>query len=177
MIFPLKKNRGGGYTLSEMLITIGLMTMLLLLIVDTSLSIAESHKRAQKYLEMNASAMGAFSRFSRDIRRATSVDEINSVLGASSGKLVLNMRKADGTDDVTTFYLDGDRVKEIYNTEERGEITPGPVNVTNLTFRLFDDATTTAVRVELTVAPDTSDLDIPAVNFYSTYVLRGSYVQ
>ncbi len=175
MIFPLRKNRDGGYTLTEMLITIGLMTMLLLLIVDTSLSIARSHKRAQKYLEMNASAMGAFSRFSRDIRRASSVDTVNSTLGASSGKLVLNMKKSDGTNDVTTFYLDGDRVKEVYNGVARGDITPGPVNVSNLTFRLFEDATTTAVRVEFTVAPDDINLDIPAVNFYSTYVLRGSY--
>lgn len=167
----------GGYTLTEMLVTTAMMGLLLLLIVETSLSIADSHKRAQKYLEINASAMGAFSRFSRDIRRATSVDLVNSVLGSTPGKIVLNMKKPDGTNDVTTFYLDGDRVKETYNGAFMGDITPGPVNVSNLTFRLFSAATTTAVRVEMTVAPDDISLNIPAVNFYSTYVLRGSYIQ
>lgn len=171
------KKRQGGYTLTEMLVTTGLMALLLLLIVDTSFSIAAAHKRAQKFLEINASAMGAFSRFSRDIRRASSVDLVNSTIGASSGKIVLNMKKSDGTNDVTTFYLDGDRVKEVYNGTLMGDITPGPVNVSNLTFHLFTAATTTAVRVEMTVAPDDLTLDIPAVNFYSTYVLRGSYIQ
>lgn len=175
MMYNYRKK--GGYTLTEMLITTAMMGLLLLLVVETSLSIGESHKRARKYLEINASAMGAFSRFSRDIRRASSIDLINSTLNASSGKIVLLMKKTDGTNDVTTFYLDGDRVKETFNGVITGDITPGPVNISNLTFRLYEEAQTTAIRVEMTIAPDDSSLNVPAVNFYGTYVLRGSYIE
>lgn len=173
-ISHLKK---GGYTLIEMIVTIGLVSLLLLAIVNVSFSIGTSHRRARTYLEINSSALSAFSRFSRDIRRASSVDVVNSTLGASSGRIVLNMKKDDGSNDVTTFYLAGDRVREIFNGNFMGDITPGPMNVSNLTFRLFATATSTAVRVEMTVAPDDINSLVPAVNFYGTYVLRGSYIE
>ncbi|MDO8579245.1 MAG: prepilin-type N-terminal cleavage/methylation domain-containing protein [bacterium] len=165
-----------GYTLVEMLISIGLVALLLLVIIETSLSVAKSHERARDFLEVNSTAIGAFSRFSRDIRRATSVDVVNSTLGASQGKLVLNMKKDDGSNDVTTFYLAEERVKEEYNGTIVGDLTPGAMNVSNLTFRLFTVSSTTAMRIEMTVAPSASST-VPAVNFYSTYVLRGSYTQ
>ncbi len=166
-----------GYTLAEMLISIGLISLLLLVIVESTFTIAASHERARTYLEINSAAISAFSRFSRDIRRATSVDTVSSTLGASSGKIVLNMKKDDGTNDVTTFYLAGDRVRETFNGQSLGDITPGPMNVSNLTFRLFKVSTTTAVRIEMTVSPDNASSTVSALNFYGTYVLRGSYVE
>ncbi len=159
-----------------MLVSIGLVTLLLMAIVETSLAVSKSHRRAGDFLEINSSAIGAFSRFSRDIRRATSVDTVNSTLGASNGKIVLNMKKSDGTNDVTTFYLAEERVKEIYNGTVVGDLTPSLMSVSNLTFRLFTVASTTAVRIEMTLAPDASST-VPATNFYGTYVLRGSYTQ
>ncbi len=165
-----------GYTLIEMLISVGLISLLLLVIIETSLSVSKSQARARDFLEINSTAVGAFSRFSRDIRRANSVDTINSTLNASSGKLVLNMKKVDGTNDVTTFYLAEERVKEIYNAAVVGDLTPSAMSVSNLTFRLFTVASTTAVRIEMTIAPEASST-VPAVNFYGTYVLRGSYVE
>lgn len=165
-----------GYTLVEMLVSIALVALLLVVIIETSLSVAKYHDKARDFLEINSSAIGAFSRFSRDIRRATTVDVVNSTLGASQGKLVLDMKKDDGTNDVTTFYLSENRVRENYNGVVVGDLTPGVIDVSNLTFRLFTVASTTAVRIEMTVASDASST-VPAVNFYSTYVLRGSYTE
>lgn len=167
---------GGGYTLVEMVISIGLIALLLIVIVETAITIARSHERSGNYLEINSAAVGAFSRFSRDIRRATSIDVVNSILGASDGKIVLKMKKDDGTDDTTVFYLAENRVKEIYNGTDRGDITPTAVDISNLTFRLFTSASTTAVRVEMTASPIASST-VPAINLYGTYVLRGSYIK
>ncbi|HEY4500281.1 MAG TPA: hypothetical protein VJH25_00635 [Candidatus Paceibacterota bacterium] len=166
----------GGYTLVEMVISIGLVALLLIVIVETAITIARSHERARDYLEINSVAVGAFSRFSRDIRRATAIDVVNSVLGGSDGKIVLNMKRDDGTDDTTVFYLAENRVKEIYNGADRGDVTPTSIDISNLTFRLFTSASTTAVRVEMTASPRASST-VQAVNFYGTYVLRGSYVR
>jgi len=165
-----------GYTLVEMLVVVGIATLLLLLITSSSLTISKSHDRARDFLEVNSTALGAFSRFSRDMRRATSIDIVNSVLNASNGKIVLKMKKDDGTNDVTTFYLAENKVKEDLNGAFVGDITPTSANVSNLTFRLFQIATTTAVRIEMTVESDTSST-VPTMNFYGTYVLRGSYIE
>jgi type II secretory pathway component PulJ len=170
------KLRSGGYTLSEMVVSIGLASLLLIALVETSFYIAKTHERSRVFIDINSAALGAFSRFSRDIRRATSIDTVNSTFEASSGKIVLLMKKSDGTNDVVTFYLDGTIVKEDFNGSYVGEITPPNIPISNLTFRLSTSSPLSGVRIEMTAAPDTK-LDIPAINFYSTYVLRGSYAE
>lgn len=169
-----KKN---GYTAMELIISVALATVFLLIIVETALMLAKSHERSRTYLDMNSTAFGAFSRFSRDIRRATAVDTVNSTLGASDGKLVLKMRKSDGEYDTTTFVLSENRVREYFNGSLIGDLTQSDIDVSNLTFRLFQVSTTTAVRIEMTVVPEAASTTIPALNFYGTYVLRGSYAQ
>ncbi len=171
-IFKYKK----GNTLAETLIYVGLVSMLFLVIIQTSFSIAQSSKRSRSFLDINSAAVSAFSRFSRDVRRATSIDTVQSILGASSGKIVLNMRKSDGTNDVLAFYLSDQKVKIDQNGVYVGDITQDNMAVSNLTFRKFSVASTTAIRVEMTLAPDASTT-VPALNFYGTYVLRGSYIQ
>ena len=171
------RNPSRGYTLAELVVYVGLISILLLLIAGTTYTMIKTSRRSRAFLDVNSAAISAFSRFSRDIRRATSVDTVNSTLGASSGKLVLNMKKSDGTNDVTTFYLSDDaKVKISQNGTFEGDITQDNLAVSNLTFRKFSVASTTAIRVEMTLAPDASTT-VPALNFYGTYVMRGSYVE
>lgn len=176
MKFRLRRDSDKGFTLVEMAIYVVLASLMFLLIMQIAFSISDSHERTRTYLDMNSTVMAAFSKFSRDIKRATSVDEIASTLGGSSGKLVLKMKRDDGTDDVTTIYLSDDKVKVEENGEYLGDLTKSTMNISNLTFRLFEVSTTTAVRVEMTVGPKASST-VEAINFYGTYVLRGSYVE
>lgn len=169
-------NTEKGNTLAEMIVYVGLVSLLLLVIIQTAFAISNTSKRSRSFLDINSAAVSAFSRFSRDIRRATSIDTIQSILGASSGKLVLNMRKSDGTNDVLTFFLSESKVKINQNGIYIGDITQDNLAVSNLTFRKFAVASTTAIRVEMTLAPEASTT-VPALNFYGTYVLRGSYIQ
>jgi hypothetical protein len=162
--------------LIEVLVYAGLITLLLIVLVQMTVASGSSYKRSRAYLDINSSVLAAFGRFSRDIRRATAVDSVASTLGASSGRLSLQMKRPDGTNDVTVLYLDGDRVKTSENGSYLGDLTPDTVAVSNLTFRLFRVASTTAVRVEMTVSPEEAT-GVPALNFYGTYVLRGSYIQ
>lgn len=174
-MLPIYKKEGGN-TLAEMIVYIGLVSVLFLVIVQTVFSISVSSKGSRSFLDINSAAVSAFSRFSRDIRRATSIDTIQSTLDASSGKLALNMKKSDGTNDVLVFYLSDQKVKINQNGVYTGDITQDNLAVSNLTFRKFSIASTTAIRVEMTLAPDASTT-VPAINFYGTYVLRGSYIQ
>ena len=169
-------SRSGGYTLVETVVYVGLVAVVLLAIVGTSYSISTSHKRAREYLDINSAAISAFSRFSRDIRRANTIDLPDSTLGASSGRLTLMMRKQDGSYDRTTFYLNADQVKVNQNGVYEGDVTQANMTVSNLTFRRFLIGTTTAMRIEMTIAPSASST-VPALNFYGTYVMRGSYLQ
>lgn len=165
-----------GYTLVETVVYAALVAVLLLVIISSASALLSGHRRSQAYLDINSAAISAFSRFSRDIRRASSVDAVNSVLGASGGRLVLNMRQPDGSVDTTTFYLSGEKVKIDKDGVYEGDITQDNMAVSNLTFRRFLSASSTAIRVEMTLAPDASST-VPALNFYGTYVLRGSYTQ
>jgi hypothetical protein len=174
----ITRDRSGerGYSLAETAVYVGLVGLFLLIIVGAALTISSVHRRSRTYLDVNSAAVSAFSRFSRDIRRATSIDAVESTLDSSSGKLVLNMRRDDGTNDVIAYYLSGEKVKIDQNGSYWGDITPESVAVSNLTFRRFIVSTTTAIRIEMTVAPDASST-VPALNFYGTYVLRGSYLE
>ena len=174
-MLPTFKNQKGN-SLAEMIVYVGLVSILLLVIIQTAFSISQTSKRSRSYMDVNSAAVSAFSRFSRDIRRATSIDTVQSTLGASSGKLVLNMKKSDGTNDVLTFFLSDAQVKINQNGVYVGDITQDGLAVSNLTFRKFAVGSTTAIRVEMTLAPEASTT-VPALNFYGTYVLRGSYIQ
>lgn len=172
----LRISKQKGNTLAEMIVYVGLVSILLLVIIQTASSISTTSKRSRSYMDINSAAVSAFSRFSRDIRRATSIDTVRSILEASSGTLVLIMKKSDGTNDVLTFFLSEQKVKISKNGIYEGDITQDNIAVSNLTFRKFAVGSTTAVRVEMTLAPDASTT-VPALNFYGTYVLRGSYIQ
>lgn len=165
-----------GFTLAETIVSVGLVALLLLVTIQASLTVSSVHKRSRTYLDINSSAVNAFSRFSRDIRRATTVNAVESTLGASNGKLVLNLRQSDGSYATQTFSLASGTVQSFYNGVYNGDITPLSMDISNLTFRRFITGSTTAMRVEMTVAPDASST-VPALNFYGTYVLRGSYSQ
>ncbi|MDP1625418.1 MAG: hypothetical protein Q8L64_06725 [bacterium] len=171
-----RPTRSRGFTLAETLVYAGLVAFLLVVIVQATIAVARSHDRSSTYLDVNATAMTAFSRFSRDIRRATGVDFVASTIGASPGRLVLEMKRDDGTNDIVDLYLSGSKIHVENNGVLIGDLTPSNMDVSNLTFRIFTAASTTAVRIEMTVAPDNMP-DVHAVNFYGTYVLRGSYVE
>lgn len=160
----------------EMLIYIALIALLFGALAAVVSQVSRSERRARAFLDINSAAVSAFSRFSRDIRRATSVDVINSTLAASSGKLALVMKDAQGTSSTTKFYLSDGVVKVDDNGVYSGDVTSDNMEVSNLTFWKFSQGSTTAVRIEMTLAPDASTT-VPALNFYGTFVLRGSYLE
>ncbi len=166
----------GGYTIAELVVYVALVALLLGVIVTTALSMSSVYKRSRAYLDINSAAITSFSKFSRDIRRATSVDLVNSSFGATPGRLVLLMKKSDGTNDSVSYYLSGGRVQTDQNGANQGDVTQSDMTVSNLTFRKFANASSTAIRIEMTLAPNASS-SVPALNFYGTYVLRGSYVE
>lgn len=168
-------NNRRGYTLVELIVYVALVAMLLLVIISTALSMANVYKRSRTYLDINSAGITAFSKFSRDIRRASSIDATDSIFGVSAGRLVLLMKKSDGTNDSVAYYLSNGRVELDENGVYTGSVTQGDVAVSGLTFKKFANASTSAVRIEMTMAPRAST-SIPALNFYGTYVLRGSYV-
>jgi len=170
------KKKTKGFTITETIVYVGITSLLLLVIMDISYSIANRQKESTAYFDMNAAAMTAFSRFSRDIKRATGINLVRSTLSASPGNLVLQMKKTDGTNDETSFYLESDKVKTKFNGTFLGDLTPNDIVVSNLTFRPFSMASSSAIRVEMTVGPRDVSL-VPALNFYGTYVLRGSYIE
>ncbi|HEU0080557.1 MAG TPA: prepilin-type N-terminal cleavage/methylation domain-containing protein [Candidatus Paceibacterota bacterium] len=168
--------RDGGFSLAELIVYVALVAILLGVIVSTALSMGAVYRRSRTYLDINSAAVTAFSRFSRDIRRASAIDLNDSVLAATPGRLTLLMKRSDDTNDSVSYYVSDSKVKVDENGAYAGDVTQGDVAVFNLTFRKFASASSTAIRIEMTMAPAAST-SVPALNFYGTYVLRGSYVR
>ncbi|MFA6158688.1 MAG: prepilin-type N-terminal cleavage/methylation domain-containing protein [Candidatus Paceibacterota bacterium] len=165
-----------GFTLVETLIYTALVALLLLVIVQMVLSSAASYRHSNAYLDINSAALSAFGAFSRDIRQAVSVDATSSALDMASGRLFLNTKDANGETGTVELYLNAGKVRVDQDGLYLGDLTPSNITVSNLTFRLLTAATTSAVRVEMTVAPR-ERAQVPALSFYGTYVLRASYIK
>lgn len=164
-----------GYTLVELLVYASLVALLFGVVIQTAITISSVYKTSRAYLDINSAAITAFSALSRDIRRASSIDQVNSTFNSSGGKLVLLMKQPDGTNNSTAYYVANNRVEVDQNGVYSGDVTQSDLDVSDLTFRQFIQGSTTAVRIEMTVVPNASS-SVPALNFYGTYVLRGSYV-
>jgi type II secretory pathway pseudopilin PulG len=174
MKYLSQKKNTGGFSLAELIVYCALISLLLGAVIQTAMTMSGVYRRSRAFLDINSAAITAYSRFSRDIRRATAIDPINSTFDATGGKLTLLMKKADGTNDTTAYYVSAGKVKIDENGAYAGDVTQEDMTVSNLTFRKYAQGSSTAIRIEMTLAPEASST-VPALNFYGMYVLRGSY--
>ena len=124
---------------------------------------------------LTQSAQVILERLSYDIRRAESIDDANSLLATSSGKLTLKSR--DASDNlVSTAFTVATTTNRLQLTEPNGTplpLSPAGIIVNSLVFRKIVTTNSDAIKMELIISD--SRLVSATTSFYSTKVLRNNY--
>ena len=163
-----------GFTLIEMIIYISVLTVILVLIVSFIISFGRAYNVLRTTIRINNSAIVSFERVIREIRQANDVDTAASTLGTHPGRLVLTTTDASSAPITLEFYINSSELMLRQDGVDVGSLTRSDVTVTNLVFRLSDNGTSKAVKIEMTlesIVASTTKIK----NFYGSAVLRGSY--
>lgn len=156
-----------GFTLVELIVYIGVMTLALASIVVLLTNATQIVGRIKEAKEVRASALVALERLDREIKNA------GSVLTATSDTLTLQTVSA-GEPATLSFSVDGnDSLILAQDGVSRGSLLSDMVRVDELEFYAINNTISESVTVELVL----SHVNTPTKTerFYLTSVLRGSY--
>src|SRR4051812_8813323 len=99
-----------GYSLVEMLIYVGILSIISIVIVNMLLSFTQTYRVVTALRMAEHSGIDAMDRMTRDIRAASTVDPAISKFGIANGELYLTAT-ANGVSTTTDFYLENNIVK------------------------------------------------------------------
>ena len=162
-----------GYTLIEMMLYIAILVGMLAVIFVIISNVVRSERNLASARTIENSAIFGLERVTREIRQATSVDIVNSVLDVSPGKLVLNSTTSGGAAETVEFSLQNSILRLKINGVDQGALTEANTRVTRLIFSKLSSPYSVAVRTQVTLESGTSTT-YRTSNFYTTTILRGS---
>lgn len=145
-----------GITLIEIVVYIGLLTLVSTLLLSFLVNIMRTNARSQLTTQTVDSARSAITSLTRAIRQANGVYQPTSIFGSHPGQLSLATTDDLPTDEKITyidFYLDNGR---LYQKQEgtAAELVVSPqFMVTNLVFTEIDTSAVPSVKIQLTIAP------------------------
>jgi prepilin-type N-terminal cleavage/methylation domain-containing protein len=168
----LKSSR--GFTLIEMLVYIAIFTVLSILAIQAMSLMTRAFTDLRVSRDLNSSGSALFERMSRDIRGAYDIDEAQSTLASSPGRLTLNTKDALGVNTTVEFYVEGGVVKIKEGGVAQGVIMTTSTSIDNFVVRKISGTNTDAVKVEATITASRGGIT-KTRNFYTTATLRGTY--
>lgn len=172
MNFLRFKNK--GTSLVELLIYVAILALILVTLINMILVIGRTYGRLKSSRAIETVGEVALEQMVREIRKASAVNP-TSVLGTSPGKLILVTIDDAGNPATMEFSLIGEAIYQRFNEGAYQPLTASSSAVTNLIFRELANGRTKAVRAELT-AQSGEGTAFRSENFYTTIVLRGSYL-
>lgn len=171
-----RHKKADGFTLIEILIYLGLISIFT--VVITNLFLSESKTWLSARASRDASDAGRLitERIIHEIRLARSVDILESVLDSNPGKLVLEtFESATSTQEsIVEIFLEGNEIKIRRNYGESFPLSGGSISVTNLVFYHLLSPNSELVRVELGLTASKGKVSSQKT-FISSSVLKGSY--
>jgi len=173
MHIQLTHAQKGGYTLLETIIAMSILSLVLVVAVSTLSVFVRSYQSIQAVSRINSSATVALERITREIRRASSIDYINTTLNTHPGRLVLNS-VYNGSITTIDFYFDNGVLKMKRGGVEIGALTRKNVTVDNLIFYISSGALSSIIRTDIDFTTTARGATTSAT-FYSSTVLRGAY--
>jgi type II secretory pathway pseudopilin PulG len=94
-----------GFTLVEMVVYIGLFSMLSLVAVTSTITIMKSFYSLRITQDVEQSGTTAFERMALEVRNAYDIDTANSTLNSSPGRLTLKTKDSGGNNTTVEFYV------------------------------------------------------------------------
>ncbi|MEX0933186.1 MAG: type II secretion system protein [Candidatus Paceibacterota bacterium] len=163
-----------GFTLVELLIYVGILTLALVSIVVLLSSATKIVTRVKEVKEVRSSALMVLDRLDREVKKATSIVVAESVLGATPGSLTLLSVDEGGNPREVMFGLnEDDDIAIYYDGTLRGALTSEEVVVNEIEFYRVDNVLSESVIARFTLSHEGAPTKTET--FYLTAVLRGSY--
>lgn len=145
---PQASSARGGFTLVEMLLYIGIASVILVLSLQTLIRVMESRQRSAASSDVQQGLRVAVNRMLDTALNAASVDAGTSVFGTANGRLAFTM--GDAADSPTVFALSGNAVTLAAGAKAALPLTPPTVKVDTLRFtNLTPSNGVAAVRIEI----------------------------
>ena len=164
-----------GFSLIEIIVYIGILTVISSVGVNTLLVVHASLAEIRVTRTMNAVSSVVMESMARTIRDAKTVDVSGSSFDVSPGVLIVVDNALPAA--AHRFSIGSNRLKYQRNAEPAIDLTPPGTLASNLVFRLINASTTSqAIKMELTLEAS-SGKATTTQNFYNTIVLRNSYSQ
>ena len=158
----------------ELLIYIGILTLALVSIVVLLSSATKIVNRVKEVKEVRSSALMVLDRLDREIKKATNIVVVESVLGTTPGSLTLSSVDEGGNFREVMFGLNADSAIALYyDGSLRGALTSEEVVVNQIEFYRVDNILSESAVVRITLSH--KDAPTKTETFYLTAVLRGSY--
>ena len=161
----------GGFSLVEMLVYIGLLTLISVSAMSLLLTLRQLVDEYRADQHLTESAQIALERILYEVRAADMLDVTNpnSVLVDTPGHLAIIKDAIE-----TEFYVSSGQLMVAENGVELGPLTKDTVTVTELRFWPYDNGETEAIRVTFTLTANVKEATATA-SFNGSAVLRGTY--
>ena len=171
---PASKGMKRGSSLTETIIYISILTIVFVIFMRSTLSLVGSYAQLKAIRDLDTAALVSMERITREIRAASTIDAVQSVLNSNPGKIVINQIDSSGNTTQVGFSVVGSGLDITIGGVDKGNLLPGNVSVTNLQFGQINTSNSSAINVDLTLI-DSRGKIITGEKYHSTVIMRGSY--
>ncbi len=159
--------KNSGYGMVELLFYLSLFALLSLAVINSMITMTTAFRETTVQSDHLGGA-NIMERMAREIRQAYAIGSI------SAADLNLNSTDAGGANKTVQFILAGTNVEFRENSVLLGNLNPGNLSVSALSFAEIITAKGKAVKIFMTIRSNNDALS-RTTDFYNTVVLRGDY--
>lgn len=168
----IKDNFSKAFSIVEILIYAAIFTMVSILVINSFITVSATFLTIKTNRDLMHSGLNVTERMSREVHRANSIDLINSNL--ENGVLYLNSLDESLNPVVVGFVYENSVLNFYRDGVIVGNLLSDSVVLDGLVFRRIDTTKGEAVKIEMNIR-DTKSKRNKTVNFYDTFILKGSY--
>jgi len=174
-IFSSKREKFRGVSLIETIVYISILIMIVSVIVGALSFTTRSYRRIQSAEIIESTAVISLDRMNREIRDASGIDTTQSVFNTSPGILMLNTTDENDVATTVKFFVAEGVIRVVEGGVDIGPISRNMARVTTLLFQSITNSQSKAIKIKMTVEVGQGESYL-SKSFYSTVVLRGSYL-
>lgn len=158
-----------GFSLVEMLIYLGIMTVITIILVESFLVVLKSNSASFVDMNLRNSGYSAMEAMTREIRASEDISQISANILELKQNNNTNLVKFSTTSEGTLIMSEGFPVPSVI-----GPLTIKGTKVLDIVFKRIDTTNSKAVRISLNLSSSAKD-QTKNEWFYTTVILRGSY--
>ncbi len=156
-----------GYSILELVIYIALFSIIVVVIINSLLTITKTYSTAQGYRRLQSNGDLIMDRIAREIRSSNTI--VSATYNTNPGSISLSGVDSIGGTKSSSFSITNG-VLQINDNGNIGDLSTSEVVVTSLIFRNITTANSLGIKVEMTLT--TANGYIVSAPFYSTILLR-----